>query len=234
MSIIQILELGTKSGMLVFASMVLMLGIMILPFAFAQPVLISVVQSDACKKSITCLPLSDLIQLDTTDQRISGKMYDDYRSKPYFKNHWEFYKFDKRPYVVCVDCDLGFQGRSKVITIESSASFKYVLQKDNRIINNTFYEYNGRFIQDCQAATVSSDWALINDTVSFMGNNCKVPSKYNEKDTIIKPKTRHTDCSYACLHDKFMKEAKEKVKAGGYLIKPDIKLKKSNDKVKLN
>lgn len=232
MSIIQILELRKKSGMIILGLMLSFVILMALPFASAQPILVSVVRSDACEKSITCLPLSDLIPLDTTDQRISGKLYNDHRTKPYFKNHWEFYKFDKQQYVVCVGCDLGFQSRSKVITIESSPSFKYVLEKDSKIINNTFYEYNGRYIQDCQKATVSSDLSLIKDTIYIMGNDCKVPSKYSEKNTIAKPYTKLKICGNECQHQKFMKAAKEKSKS--YQINPDIKLKNQNTKVKVN
>ena len=233
MSITQILELHKKSGVIIFSLMAFMIVLMVLPFASAQPILITLIRSDTCQKSITCLPLSEIAPLDTTDKRISGKITEDGRTKPYFKNHWEFYKFDKNKYIVCVECDLGFQSRSKVITIESNPNFKYVLQKDNRIVNNTFYEYTGRHIQDCQAATISSDLELIRDTINLLGNDCKVESKYNEKDTIVKPYTKLNYCGNECQHQKFMKDAKEKSKKT-FLIKPDIKLKNQNYTVKVN
>lgn len=237
MGITEILELKKKSGMIVFGLMGLMVILMILPFAYAEPVKISVVLSDACKKSDTCIDLKDLASLDTTDQKISGKLYQNakgefVRSKPAYKNHWEFYRYTNSSYVVCVGCDLGYVIHSKTITVESNSNFKYVLKADHVIINNTRYEYNGRFIDSCSSATVSSDIDLIRDTIQYLGNNCKVPSKYNEKTTITKPKTQHTDCSYACLNAKFFKDAKAKSKA--LLLDPAIKIKTANGKVRLN
>ena len=236
MGTIEILDLNKKSGMIFFGLMGVLVILMILPCAYAQPVLVSVVLSDACKKSDTCIDLKDLASLDTTDQRISGKLYEksgEYaRSKPAYKNHWEFYRYTNASYVVCVGCDLGFVTHSKTVTIESNPSFKYVLKKDHVIVNNTRYEYNGRYVDSCSSATVSSDIDLIQDTVQYLGMNCKVPSKYDEKQTITKPKTQHTDCSYACMNAKFFKDAKAKSKA--LLLDPAIKIKTSNTKVRVN
>jgi hypothetical protein len=224
--------------MIVFGVMFGLVILMALPFASAQPILISIVQSDTCERSTSCLDLKDLKSLDTSDQRISGtfKMLPDgdyMRSKPQYKNHWEFYKLSKSNYTVCVGCDLGFQSHSKVITIESNPNFKYILQKDHKIVNNTFYEYNGRYIDSCSSAVVSSNLDLIQDTIQYLGNNCKTPSRYNEKTTTVKPSTPMTDCSYACQNAKFFKEAKEKSKKT-FLINPNIKLKTQNDKVRVN
>lgn len=237
MSIIDILELDSKSGMIMFGLMGFMVVLMILPFASAQPILISIERSDACERSTSCLDLKDLKELDTSDQRISG-MFKELpdgnmiRTKPQYKNHWEFYKYSKSNYTVCVACDLGFQGHSKVIKIEANPNFKYVLQKDHKIINNTFYEYNGRYIDSCGSAVVSSNLDLIKDTIQYFGNDCKTPSRYNEKTTTVKPLTPQTDCSYACKNAKFFKDAKAKSKST-FLVDPNIKLKTQNEKVRL-
>lgn len=232
MGIIDILELNRKSGMIVFGLMLTMVILMALPFASAQPILITLVQSDTCERSKSCIHFGDLTPLDTSDQRISGILYDDHRGKPQYKNHWEFYKLSKSNYTVCVGCDLGFQSHSKVITIESNPNFKYVKKDDHKIINNTFYEYNGRFIDSCGSAVVSSNIDLIQDTIQYLGNDCHTKSKYNEKTTTVKPLTPQLDCSYACMNAKFMKDAKAKSKSS-FLIQPDIKLKKQNEKVRL-
>src|SRR3990167_3700233 len=180
-NIIQILELKKNTGMYLGIVLVFMAALMMLPLAFAQPVLISIVQSDACTKSASCLKQSDLISLDTTDQKISGKLSDSGRAKPAYKLHYQMYKFSPEKYIVCVNCDSEFQNHSRIITIESPKSFLYLKQSDNRIINNTFYDYSNRHIEKCRTATVSSDIGLIKDTIYVIGNDCKVPSKFTEQ-----------------------------------------------------
>ena len=201
-------------------------------FASAQPILLSLERSDSCKKSTACIPFKDLIPLDTSDQRVSGKLYDDHRAKPLYKNHHAFYQFKKDLYVVCVECGGTFQEHSRKITIEVLKNFKYIKQSDNRIINNTFYDYSDRHIENCKTATVSANLDLIKDTIYVMGNNCKVESKFKEQNKTVKPATDLRICSYYCEYQKFMKDAKSK--AGIFLIQPDIKLKNQNGTVKVN
>lgn len=200
--------------------------------ASGQPILISVGRSDVCEKSITCLPLSDIIPLDTSNQKVSGKLTEDGRGKPIYKNHHMTYQFSKEKYIVCVECDGTFQDHSRRITIETLAKFTYIKQSDARIVNNTFYDYSDRHIDNCRTATISSNLELLKDTIYVMGNDCKVPSKFTEQTKTVKPYTKLKYCGNECQHQKFMKAAKEKSKS--YLIKPDIKLKNQNDKVKVN
>ena len=230
MSITQILELK-DNGMYVMIAMVFMLALMALPLAFAQPILITVERSHVCKQSITCLPLKDLIPLDTSNQKVSGKLTEDGRGKPLYKNHHATYQFSKQPYVICVECDGTFQDHSRKITIETLGKFTYIKQSDNRIVNNTFYDYSDRHIEGCRTATISSNLELLKDTIFVMGNDCKVESKFTEKNTTVKPYTKLKYCGNECQHQKFMKAAKEKAKS--YQINPDIKLKNQNTKVKV-
>jgi hypothetical protein len=206
--------------------------------AFAAPTFISIIQSDTCKLSTTCLGLDDLIPLDNSDKNISGKFKQDkngniYRTKPQVKNHYAFYQtHSKEPILVFVEPDLSILERSKVIQIESTSNMVYVKPSDNMIKDNTFYQYKNRVIDSCSSATIASDLDLLKDTIQYLGNDCKVSSKYTDQVITVKPKTPHLDCSYACMNEKWMKQAKAKAKAG-FLIKPDIKLKTSNGKVKL-
>lgn len=232
MSITQILELKTDSGMYLSLSLIFLFAIMSLPLAFAQPILITVERSEVCKLSITCLPLKDLIPLDTSNQKVSGKITEDGRTKPIYKNHHAIYKFSKEPFIICVECDGTFQDHSRKITIETLGKFTYIKQSDNRIVNNTFYDYSDRHIEGCKTATISSNLELLKDTIHVMGNDCKVPSKFTEQNKTVKPLTKLKYCGNECQHQKFMKEAKEKAKS--YQIKPDIKLKNQNTKVKVN
>ena len=233
MSIIQILELHTKGSMIVFSLMAFMVVLMVLPLASAQPILITVARSDVCKLSITCLPLSEIIPLDTSNQKMSGKLTEDGRGKPLYKNHHATYQFSKQPYVICVECDGTFQDHSRKITIETLGKFTYIKQSDSRIVNNTFYDYSDRHIEGCRTATISSNLELLKDTIYVMGNDCKVPSKFTEQNKIVKPYTKLNYCGNECQHQKFMKDAKEKSKSI-FLIKPDIKLKNQNYTVKVN
>ena len=213
-------------------SLVFLFALMALPLAFAQPILITVERSDVCKQSVTCLPLKDLIGLDTSNQKVSGKLTEDGRGKPLYKNHYATYQFSKQAYVICVECDGIFQDHSRKITIETLGKFTYIKKSDNRIVNNTFYDYSDRHIEGCRTATISSNLDLLKDTIYVMGNDCKVPSKFTEKNTTVNPYTKLKYCGNECQHQKFMKAAKEKAKT--YQINPDIKLKNQNTKVKVN
>lgn len=232
MSITQILELKRNSGMYLGLSLIFLFAIMALPLAFAQPILITVERSETCKLSITCLPLKDLIPLDTSNQKVSGKLTDDGRTKPLYKNHHATYQFSKEPFIICVECDGTFQDHSRKITIETLGKFTYIKQSDHTIVNNTFYDYSDRHIDGCRTATISSNLELLKDTIHVMGNDCKVPSKFTEQNKTVKPLTKLKYCGNECQHQKFMKVAKEKSKS--YQINPDIKLKNQNTKVKVN
>lgn len=183
--------------------------------------------------SITCLPLKDLIPLDTSNQKVSGRLTDDGRTKPLYKNHHATYKFSKEPFIICVECDGTFQDHSRKITIETLGKFTYIKQSDSRIVNNTFYDYSDRHIEGCRTATISSNLELLKDTIYVIGNDCKVPSKFTEQTKTVKPYTNLVYCGNECQHQKFMKDAKEKSKKV-FLINPDIKLKNQNHLVKLN
>ncbi len=231
-SIVQILELHKKSGMIVFSLMAFLVVLMILPFASAQPILITVSRSDVCQSSKTCLPLSEIIPLDTSNQKVSGKLTDDGRTKPLYKNHHATYQFSKEKYIICVECDGTFQDHSRHITIETLAKFTYIKQSDHTITNNTFYDYSDRHFDGCRSATISSNLELLKDTIYVMGNDCKVPSKFTEQNKTVKPYAKIKYCGNECQHQKFMKTAKEKSKV--YQIQPDIKLKNQNEKVKVH
>lgn len=200
--------------------------------ASGQPILISVVRSDVCEHSKTCLPLKDIIPLDTSNQKVSGKLTDIGRTKPIYKNHHATYQFSKEKYIICVECDGTFQDHSRKITIETLGKFTYIKQSDHTITNNTFYDYSDRHIDNCKTATISSNLELLKDTIYVMGNDCKVPSKFTEQNKTVKPLTKLKYCGNECQHQKFMKAAKEKAKS--YQINPDIKLKNQNGKVKVN
>jgi len=232
MGIIDILELK-GSGMYVIISMVFMAALMMMPFAAGQPILISIIRSDVCEKSITCLPISSLIPLDNSDQKISGKLTDAGREKPIYRNHYQFYQFKKVSYIVCVECSSVFQDHSRKITIEANTNFTYVKQEDHTIRNNTFYDYSKRHIDNCRTATVASDLELLKDTIYVMGHDCKVPSKFTEQKKTVKPYAKIKYCGNECQHQKFMKDAKEKSKKA-FLVQPDKILKNQNGKVKVN
>lgn len=218
--------LAVASAILLFASV---------HTAFAEPTFISIIQSNTCKLSTTCLGMNDLIPLDNSDKNISGKFKQDkngniYRTKPQVRNHYAFYQTHSRePILVFVEPDLSILERSKVIQIESTSNMVYIKPSDNIIKNNTFYQYKNRMIDSCSSATIASDLGLLKDTIQYLGNDCKVPSSYDEVIKTTKPYTKHKDCSYACMNEKWMKEAKAKAKTG-FLINPNIKLKHQSTK----
>lgn len=233
----ELLELNRPTGKIFILSLGILVFLMVLPFAHAQPVFISIERSDTCKKSATCLGMKDLIPLDTTDKKLAGRFVEkggDYiRTKPVYKNYFEFYRFSNLTSVVCVECDQGFITHAKNILIESNANLKYVLQRDHIISNNTFYEYSGRIMDNCGAATISSNMTILRDTIQYMASDCKGKTNHAEQTKTVKPYAKISYCGIECQHQKFMKEAKAKSKST-FLINPAIKLKNQNDKVKVN
>jgi len=132
--------------------------------------LLGVEISRSCDMIESCLKYSDLISLDTSNQIISGQFVDNKRQpSPYVKS-WRFYDLDNSTRLF-VDPPLGMVDKIPMITITNHLPI-YFKSGDLTINNNTRTYSEGRYIDNCQNALITSDMDLLLDTIEFMRGGC--------------------------------------------------------------
>lgn len=197
---------------------------------------ISIIRSDTCEKS-NCIKVAELIQHDTSEQRISGKFIksgDDYTRAKGMPNgiNWYFSMKPGQP-VIFVEPDQSALVRSKTITLVPNLK-EYTppipLIKDYSSWNTTKRTtYTGVYVDDkCNAAQVGVKQNInLTKVINHLLSDCK--TDLGNKNIIIEKKTDLKFCGQECQHQKFMKEAKQKAKT--FLINPALELKRQNDKI---
>jgi len=136
-----------------------------------------------------CPPISELMVYDTSNKMASGKfvihdgLYS--RTQPQMKNNWLAYSYSKNT-IICVECyfDVTATEKSRQIIIQPN-SFTYV-NKTETESKNTWYNFDNRYMQGCDIATIANIPGLLQDTINFMLHNCTANS------TSFKGVTNHT------------------------------------------
>lgn len=174
---------------------------------------IFVLYSQVCERLISindyssCPPLTKLIPLDTSNQRISGYFIqkDDgtyVRQNPQIKNHFTFY-YNNTDKIVCVECnpDLARPDTVQIIYLEPHA-FNYINKnyysenQTNTSKNSTvFVNYNAaeqivhydRYVDGtCNTANLVYSEFLLQDTINYMKSGCTM-TEYNKTSLITPP-----------------------------------------------
>lgn len=163
------------------------------PKTLSYPLIVPLL-SESCQKEIklnlpnNCPDLGKLIPLDNSIQAISGHFKKDanghwYRENPEIKNHWEYYKYSKKP-IVCIECQVP-QGVDTVkIIIMQSDDFTFI-DKYQNVTKDQVSIYNGRSLQGCDTATIANIPGLLKDTISFMEKGCIGTSTFQGNTTKI-------------------------------------------------
>lgn len=152
-----------------------------------------------------CPTVQSLIHYDTSNQMVSGKFVNHNgiytRTAPQMKNNWIAYDYSKSK-IICVECyfDATATSKSQEIIIQPN-SFSYV-NKTEIENKNTWYNFDNRYMQGCDVATISNIPGLLNDTINLMLHDC------NPKYTTFSGITNHTrtlqpfsyDNPYSTLH----------------------------------
>lgn len=126
-----------------------------------------------------CPSVKDLMKYDTSNKLVSGKFVkhgDVYvRTPPQVKNNWLSYAYSKNT-VICVECyfDSTAISKSQEIIIQPN-SFSYV-NKTETENGNHLYNFNNRYMQGCDVATISNVSGLLDDTINFMLHGCTANS----------------------------------------------------------
>jgi hypothetical protein len=150
-----------------------------------------------------CLPLSDIISYDTSNQDISGKfvLLGDHtiRTDPQLKNHWLRY-INQKNITVCIDCIMDIpstQESQNIILQPSSYSF---VDKNANIVKDKYSYLNNRYMQGCDTATISSNLSLLNDTIHYMLSGCKVTNYDGNVTKTVHVSPWDYDNPYSTLH----------------------------------
>lgn len=173
---------------------------------------ISVIRSETCERT-NCITLKELIPLDNSTQKISGKFIksgDDYIRGKGMKNAHEYYKIFSGNLFVFVEPDQTTLSKSKVITISKTLPY-YALKKfeiksevdfhtDKRQIQHSIY-----VDEKCNKATVSANMGNITAAINHLASNCQ--TDLNNTDTITTKKAPRDYCGQECQHQKWMKQA---------------------------
>ncbi len=166
--------------------------------------------------STTCPSYEVLRQLDNSNLYMSGDfVYKNnilQREEPKFKNSWNYYAYDESDtWRIFVDPPREYLSRIKLITIENNFDV-YIDRADRKIINNTVIEYHDRYINNCWASTVNSDYweTLIPDTIFYMRNGCKGFTSFTERVEIyLEPTEQDYTTSYKYQYDQWLKNVTE-------------------------
>lgn len=153
----------------------------------------------------SCPTYDKLKPLDNTNPLWEGVWVNDtyfHRELPRVNSHW---LMNPNKIIVMVDPDPNFTILAKMIIIQPD-NFTYINPGEGIGMNHTRNEYNNRFVAACSQATVAPILSLIEDTLHYIENDCKITA-YNEKTTI---KTGNLPFDYSnpyssLLHDYFLK-----------------------------
>lgn len=130
-----------------------------------------------------CPTYDKLKPLDNTNPLWEGKWVNDtyfHRELPRVKNHWIM---NPNQIIVMVDPDPNFTLLAKMIIIQSG-NFTYINPDETVGNNHTRNEYHNRSVSSCSQATVAPILPLIEDTLHYLENGCKI-SSYIDK-TVVK------------------------------------------------
>lgn len=122
-----------------------------------------------------CPSVKDLIPYDTSNQLVSGHFVKHgsvyIRTAPQMKNNWLAYYYTNKT-VVCVECyfDVTATSKSQEIIIQPT-SFSYV-NKTEIETGNQVYNFDNRFMQGCDVATIGNIPGLLSDTINYMLHGC--------------------------------------------------------------
>lgn len=158
-----------------------------------------------------CPSVKDLMVYDTSNQMISGKFGNHgeiyTRSPPQMKNNWLAYSYSKN-IILCVECyfDVTATSKSKEIIIQPN-TFSYVNKTESEG-SNIWYNFDNRYMQGCDVATIANIPGLLNDTINFMLHDCQASYTIfhgtSNHTRILKPFT--FDNPYSTLHhDAYLK-----------------------------
>ena len=137
--------------------------------------LIGIQISRGCELSGNCISIDDLIHLDNSDQSVSGMFVtvdnETKRDRAPMEKSWRFYDHDPTPRVF-VDPPHGMNDKIRMITVTNILPIFFEFG-DHKINNNTRSYSENRYVDNCRNALVTSDFQLINDTISYFRNGCE-------------------------------------------------------------
>lgn len=153
----------------------------------SQVKLLGIQLSKSCEMIPDCLSYNDLLFLDSSDQRISGKLITENGttkrgSSPYL-NSWRTYDNDETTRIF-IDPPKGMADKIKMINIHYNFGI-YFKPGDFTINNQTRTWSEGRYIDNCSIAYINSDLKLLQDTISYMQSGCTVTEYQEERQEII-------------------------------------------------
>lgn len=143
--------------------------------------LIGIDLSKSCEISENCLNYSDLIYLDSSNQRISGKFIevdgDIRRDKSPMEDSWRWYDMDNKTRII-VDPPSGMSDRIKMVTITNNLGV-YFLGDDMNLSNYTRTFHLDRYVDNCRTAIIKNDLNLLDDTINYLRTGCSITSFNN-------------------------------------------------------
>lgn len=154
-----------------------------------------------------CPSYEVLAKLDTTN-KYAGKFVDQpyYHRDKVVNKFW--YKLDKDEFIICVDCPkLAAQQARFDITITGQKMI-YKLDIDKKMVNNTRYEYQNRYVDNCSSVLMSYSSELLQDTINYLKSGCK-ETKFPDQVKIVKPYSKLTYDGNWYKHMKYLEEAKK-------------------------
>lgn len=154
----------------------------------SQVKLLGIQLSKSCEMIQDCLSYNDLLFLDSSDQRISGKLITENgitkRGPSPYLNSWRAYDNDNSTRIV-IDPPKGMADKIKMINIHYNFGV-YFKAGDYTINNQTRTWSEGRYIDNCTTAYVNSDLKLLQDTITYMQSGCTI-TEYQEDKSEITP-----------------------------------------------
>lgn len=101
------------------------------------------------------------------------------------KNHWQYYKFYNKP-IVCIECQIPNGVDAVKLIILQSNDFTFIDKYQNGS-KGTVNIYNGRSMQGCNTATIANIPGLLQNTISYMENNCIGKTSFQGNTTKVLP-----------------------------------------------
>lgn len=137
-----------------------------------------------------CLKYRDIMHLDNTDQRVSGKIYDAgwdlQREKPGYKDHWRYYEqVPSWKVITVIPGDATLLNKATIITVQPNP-VTYLTPpgaKDPTSVQGSFNQtINERYVwhdiyidRYCQNVSVSPDVQILERAVAQVMSDCKDP-----------------------------------------------------------
>lgn len=164
----------------------------------------------------TCPGYDLLRQLDSSNTVVSGDWINPdgfvKRDTSPYENSWRWYDHDKQIRII-VDPPLGMSDRIKMITITNNFNV-YFTPDDLKMDNNTRKWHEGRYVDACKNAVVSSDsWKKwLPDTIHYLRTNCQITGLEELQIEIIEKTEIDITTSPNYQYEQWMINAKEECK----------------------